>query len=77
MLYLDSSIRTKIFCTVVGSEVIYISRTTADLIYMVACVQLLLVQIEKQFSECVFRKHFKPFHKFADTANEFIKLSTL
>lgn len=64
----------------VGSETLCISRTTTDLINVVKPVNLLLIRMKKkQGSEYVciillvkkiFEKHFKVFHKFADTANK-------
>lgn len=87
MPYLDSNMLSKIFYASVGSEILRISRTTADLIRMVTCANLLLIRMKEQSSECVrifsllkkkiFGKHFTVFHKFADTPNEFIKLSSL
>ena len=53
---------------------------------MITFANLLLLLMKKQISECVhiilllkkiFGKHFKVFYKFADTANEFIKIFSL
>ena len=53
---------------------------------MLTRVNLLLIQIKNQGSECVhiisllkdiFGKNFKVCHKFADTINEFINLFSL
>ena len=68
-------------------SILYFSRLKkTDLINMLTRVNLLLIQIKNQGSECVhiisllkdiFGKNFKVCHKFADTINEFINLFSL
>ena len=81
MLNLESNIPSKIFYASIGSEILHIVLATTDLVNMVKRVNLLLIRMKKQVSECtriislfkkVFGKHFKVFHKFANTADEFI-----
>ena len=68
---LDSYIPSKIFCTSIGCEILHVSRTVRSLINMVTHVDLLLMWMKKQSSECthiisvlkmIFGKHFKVFH---------------
>ena len=79
-----SNITSKIFYALIGSEILRITSTTTDLINMVRRVNLLLIQMKKQGSECtrvisllkkIFGKHFKVLNKLADTADNFIDLS--
>ena len=76
----------KSFYASISSEILRIARTTSELINMVTRVNLLLIRMKKQGSEYtriilllkkVFGKPFKVFHKFANTADEFIKLFSL
>ena len=68
----------------VMSENLRIARTTTDVVNVVIHVNLLLIQI-KNTVVCVrrisvlkkiFWKHL-PFHRFVDTLNKFIELSSL
>ena len=86
MPYLNSSIPLEIYYATISSEILRNNRTTTDLINMVICVNLLLIRMKKQSSECtriisllkeIFAKHFKVFHKLADIADKFIKLFSL
>ena len=77
--YLDSNRPLKIIYVSIGFEILYIVRTAADQINIVTRVNLLLIRMKKQDNEytCIipllnkiFRKHFKVFPKFVDTANK-------
>ena len=48
MLYLDGNVPSKIFYASVGSKILPIARTTADLINIVKRVNLLLMQIKSK-----------------------------
>ena len=85
MSYLDSNMPSKTFYASIDSEILCIVRTTIDLINMVELVNLLLVKMKKQGSECtliisslkkIFGKHFNVFHTFTDTTDKFNKLSS-
>ena len=52
MSYLDGDIPSKMFCTSTNFEILRIARTTKYLNNMVKCVNILLMQKEKQGSEC-------------------------
>ena len=52
MLYFDSKKPYKIFYASIASEILFIARTTTDLINMLKRVNLLLIQKKKQVSEC-------------------------
>ena len=84
--YLDGNIPSKIFFALISSEIISIARTATGMNNIVIRISLLLIRMKKHGSECVriilllkkiFKKHFKVFNKFADTANEFINSSSL
>ena len=83
MPYLDSNIPFNIFYASVGSEILCIARTTTDLINTVTRVNPFLIQMKKQGSECVHSIllsilfYYTVFRKFADTANQFIRLLSL
>lgn len=48
MPYLDSNVQSKIFYTSIGSKILHIGRTIADLINMAThVVGLLLIQMKK------------------------------
>ena len=78
MLCFDSSISSRLFYASIGSDILRIARTIADLINRATRVNLLLIRMEKLCSECIrlislFKKNtLKLFHKFADTADEYI-----
>ena len=66
-----------------NSKIIRIASTTTGLVNIVKRVNLLLIWLKKQGSECVlitdilekiFGKNLKLLHKFSDIADEFIKL---
>ena len=62
-------------------SVLHFPRTTTNLINMITCVNFLLIRMKKQGSECTpiihyWKKYLRNTLKFADTADEFIKLFT-
>ena len=78
-------IPSTIFRVSIGSEILYFVRAITNLINMVTHVDLLLIWMKKQSSECthiflllrlIIGKHFKVFHKFADAADKYITLLT-
>jgi len=86
MPFLDSNIPSKIFYASVGSEILRIARTTSNLHDLVTRVNALLTRMAKQGSKHkqiaslinkLFGRHFNVFKKFADTANQFIRLLNL
>ena len=86
MPYLDNNIPSKTFYTSISSEIVRMARTTSELINMVTHANILLICMKKQGNECtriisllkkIFEKHFKVFHKFANTTDEFNKLLSL
>jgi len=86
MPFLDSNMPSKIFYSAVGSEILRIARATTEPNDFKHRVVNLLVRMKKQGSEHqrilslmkkIYGKHQKVFSKFADTANNFIKIFSL
>ena len=57
MPYLGSNIPSNIFYASINFEILPIARKTSDLINMIASVNILLIQMTKQRSECTY-EHF-------------------
>ena len=72
----------KIFCGLIGSEIVCMTRTTTYLMNMVKRVVLLLIRMKMlkwmhQWHFIIEKKYWKFFHKFTDIADKFIKLFSL
>ena len=83
MPFLDSNMPSKIFYASIGSEILRIVRTTTELNDLKNRVDELLTRMKKQGTEQgrlvsiikkLFGRHTLNFKKFADTAQDFLKL---